>query len=58
MSDVLKFFVRHFHTVPDIFLLNIIIMNVWCENSNISNGQFHVIRGSFRFLEREWYEGF
>ena len=52
MSDAFRPFVGHFHTVLDIFLLNIIIMNVWCENSNIiSNRQFHAIRGSFRFLE-------
>ena len=36
MSDAFRPFVGHFHIMPDISLLIIMIINVWCKNSNIS----------------------
>ena len=35
MSDAFRLFVGHIHIVLDIFLVNIMIMNVWCKNNNI-----------------------
>ena len=35
LSDAFRLFVGHFHIVADIFLLKIMIRNVWCKSNNI-----------------------
>ena len=35
MSDAFRLFVGHFHNMLDIFLLKIMIKNVWCKSNNI-----------------------
>ena len=35
MSDAFRLFVGHIQIVPDILLINITIMNVWCKNNII-----------------------
>ena len=37
MSNAFRLFVGHFHIVPDIFILNIMIMHIRCKKNKILN---------------------